>query len=161
MYGYTKYYSFSVPVNHDTAYTALEIKLGDASTTSFPLQSSIFVVPSMTAVQGSKVDFTVAVRMPAESSSSPTNTTTTTIQVSAPVRQQGTLAPKTATHGTDPKLGTAMHAAPGYQLWEGSVDLGAAVVTGAVAVSAAGTAPGPEGGVVRDVLYLSAGVAGW
>lgn len=160
MYGYTKYYSFSIPVNHDTAYTALEIRRGEASTASFPLQSSIFVVPSMTAVRGSKVDFTVAVRTAGESSSSPANTTTT-IQVSAPVRQQGTLAPKIATHDADPKPGSAVHAAPGYQLWEGSVDLGAAVVTGAVAVSAAAAAADPEGGVVRDVLYLSAGVAGW
>lgn len=50
---------------------------------------------------------------------------------------------------------------PGYRLREGSVDLGAPA-TGAVAVSVEVAAGGPEGsGVVRDVLYVDAGVAGW
>lgn len=151
VHGYTKYYSFSVPVHHAVTYTALEVESGAASPTSFPLQNDIFVVPSETAADGPKVDFTVAVRTAA---SRPPRVD---ITISAPVRQQGTLAPKVARREVaDAKPGGAL-SVPGYQLWEGSVDLGAPP-TGAVAVVASA---GLEGGVVRDVLYLSAGVAGW
>lgn len=148
MYGNTSYYSFSVPVHQDTSYTSLEISLDGAAPASFPLQNSVFVVPSMTAVQGSQVAFTVAIR----TTDSPVD-----INISAPARQQGTLAPKVTSHDADAKPGAVV---PGYQLWQGSVDLGGAlVVTGAVSVSAAAEVGG--GGVVHDVLYLSAGVAGW
>lgn len=149
VYGQTKYYSFSVPVHQDTSYTALEVRRDGAAPTSFPLQNSIFVLPSRTAVEGSKVNFTVAARTTGQPS------LPVDITISAPVRQQGTLAPKVTTHHADARPGAAL---AGYQLWEGSVDLGGAPVTGAVSVSAAAEV---NGGAVHDVLYLSAGVAGW
>lgn len=152
VYGNTSYYSFSSPVGQDKAYTALEIRQEGSSTpTSFPLQSDIFVVPSKTSVEGSKVTFTVATRTAGEPSSSPPEVT-----ISAPVRQQGTLAPKVIRYKTDVQPTTTI-TSPGYQFWEGSVDLDA-VATGAVAVAAASMS---EAGEVHDVLYLSAGVAGW
>lgn len=138
------------------AYTALEVEGGSDSRMSFPLQNNILVVPSMTAVEGNKVDFAVAVRTTSGQSSSPP----VDIVISAPVRQQGTLAPKVTRHKAVPRPGTAV-VVPGYQLWEGSVNLGDASVTGAVAVGAAATESQSEGVVVHDVLYLSAGVAGW
>ncbi|KAK7699457.1 hypothetical protein SLS64_011595 [Diaporthe eres] len=150
VYGNTSYYSFSLPVHQDTSYTSLEISRDGAAPTSFPLQNSMFVVPSMTAVQGSEVVFTVAARTTGQPPSH------VDVIISAPVRQQGTLAPKVTSHDTDAKPGAVV---PGYQLWEGSIDLGGAlVVTGAVSVSAAAEV---GGGMVHDVLYLSAGVAGW
>lgn len=149
VYGYTKYYSFAVPVHQDTSYTALEISRDGAAPTSFPLQNNIFVLPSRTAVEGSRVDFTVAARTTGQPSSA------VNIIISAPVRQQGTLAPKITTHHADARPGAVVL---GYQLWEGSADLGDAPVTGAVSVSVAAEV---DGGVVHDVLYLSAGVAGW
>lgn len=152
VYGYTRYYSFSLPVHQDKAYTALEVERDAASQASFQLQNDVFVVPSRTAVEGSKAGFTVAARTAADGGSS---SGTVDVGISAPARQQGTLAPKVTVHGADAKQGAAV---PGYQLWEGSVDLGAPV-TGAVAVSAAAGTNG--GDVVRDVLYVSAGVAGW
>lgn len=135
-----------------TSYTSLEISRDGAAPTSFSLQNSIFVVPSMTAVQGSQVAFTVAARTTGQPPSH------VDVVISAPVRQQGTLAPKVTSHDTDAKPGAVV---PRYQLWQGAVDLGggALVVTGAVSVSAAAQVGG--GGVVHDVLYLSAGVAGW
>lgn len=150
VYGRTRYYSFSVPVHQDPSYTALEISRDGAAPTSFPLQNSIFVVPSMTTVQGSEVGFTVAARVTGQPAPR------VDVIISAPVRQQGTLAPKMTSHNADARPGAAV---PGYQLWEGSVDLGDALVTGAVSVSAELELEG--GGVVRDVLYLGAGVAGW
>lgn len=156
VYGNTSYYSFSSSVRQDAALTALEIKQDGSSTpTSFPLQSDIFVVPSKTSVDGLKVTFTIATRA-AGGSSSPLSSSPPEIIVSAPLRQQGTLAPKTVGHKADAEPATTITASR-YQFWEGSVDLGAPT-TGAVAVLAAGTA---DGGEVHDVLYLSAGVAGW
>lgn len=150
MYGHTTYYSFSVPVSQDTSYTTLEVSQSGASPTSFPLQNEILVLPSRTTVEGSNVSFTVATRNTGQPPPSPVD-----IIVSVPVRQQGTLAPKVTTHNADAKPGAVVS---GYQLWEGSADLGDGLVTGAVSVSAAAEV---EGGVVQDVLYLSAGVAGW
>ncbi|KAG6355115.1 hypothetical protein INS49_004196 [Diaporthe citri] len=147
VYGQTRYYSFSVPVHQDTSYTTLEISRDGAAPAPFPLQNDVFVVPSMTAVEGNKVGFAVAVRA--------TDYSPVDINVSAPARQQGTLAPKVTSHDAGARPGAVV---PGYRLWEGSVDLGDASVTGAVSVSVAAEV---EGGVVRDVLYLSAGVAGW
>lgn len=156
VYGNTSYYSFSSPVHQDKAYTALEIKQeGNSTLASFPLQSDIFVVPSKTSMEGSKVTFTVAIRTAGEPSS-PSSSSPPEITISAPSRQQGTLAPKSIRYKADVRPATTI-AASGYQFWEGSVDLDAPT-TGAVAVLAAGTA---EGGEVHDVLYLSAGVAGW
>lgn len=149
MYGHTTYYSFSVPVGQDTSYTALEVSQSGASPTSFPLQNDVFVLPSRTTVEGSNVNFTVATRNTGQPPS-PVD-----IIVSVPVRQQGTLSPKVTSHNAEAKPGSV---ALGYQLWEGSVDLGAGLVTGAVSVSAAAEV---QGGVVQDVLYLGAGVAGW
>lgn len=149
VYGQTKYYSFSIPVQQDTSYTKLEIRRDDAAPTSFPLQSNIFVLPSRTAVEGSMVNFTVAARTTGQPSSA------VNIIISAPVRQQGTLAPKITTHHADARPGAVV---PGYQLWEGSVDLGDAPITGAVSVSVAAEV---DSVVVQDVLYLSAGIAGW
>lgn len=153
MYGSTSYYSFSAPAGQDTSYSALEVEQGAGTRVSFPLQNTIFAVPSMTAAEGSTVRFAVAERTTAASGSSqPVD-----VLVSAPVRQQGTLAPRVTRHRVEVVAG-AVHV-PGYRLWEGSVDLGAPT-TGAVAVSAA--AGGPDGGgAVRDVLYVGAGVAGW
>lgn len=151
MYGLTSYYSFTAAVRQDVTYTALEASQGGAPPrASFPLQSSIFVVPSKTSLEGSRTNFALAAR----SASSRVE-----VNVSAPVRQQGTLAPRITTQTADVRPVTnSVLIAPGYQLWEGSVDLGA-VATGAVAVAV--TAVGEDGEVIRDVLYLSAGAAGW
>ncbi|POS78989.1 hypothetical protein DHEL01_v202619 [Diaporthe helianthi] len=159
VYGHTSYYSLSATPRQDAAYTALEITLGGAqasSPTSFPLQSTLFVVPSKTSLQeGSKViNFTVAAM-------STTSSSPVAVSISAPVRQPGTLAPRITRHDAAvvESDNTASGIPPrGYRFWEGSVDVGA-VVTGAVAVAV--TAMDDGGGVVHDVLYLSAGVAGW
>lgn len=149
VYGQTKYFSFSVPLHQGTSYTALEIGHDEAAPTSFPLQNNVFVLPGKTAVEGSTLNFTMAARTTGQPPSS------VDIIISAPVRQQGTLAPKITTHHTDARPGAVV---TGYQLWEGSADLGDAPVTGAVSV---GVAAEVNGVVVSDVLYLAAGVAGW
>lgn len=159
MYGLTRYYSFSLPAHQDVTYAALNISRGGSPAASFPLQNDIFVVPSMTATEGSTVvDFAVAVRTTTIAAGQPSSTAPAPdITISAPVKQQGTLAPRIARQKAGAQPGTAV--VPGYQLWKGSVDL-ASPATGAVSVSAAaGVLQG--GGAVRDVLYISAGVAGW
>lgn len=152
VHGTTQYYSFSLPADQNNTYTTLRIDWGAASPTSFSLQNDIFVVPSQTTINGTKVDITVAIR-PGQASS-PAD-----VVVTAPVRQQGTLAPKITEHDVE-LAETGTTGSGGYQLWTGSADLGTTItsVTGAVGVSidVAG-----EGGTVRDVLYLSAGVAAW
>lgn len=150
VYGSTSYYSFPAPVAlQDKTYTALEVERGADPRLSFPLQNNVFVVPSMTAAEGSGMRFAVAERTAAAGGSSQP----VEVLVSAPVRQQGTLAPRVTRHRVDVVAGAVD--VPGYRLWEGSVDLGAPT-TGAVAVSVT-TAGEPEG----DVLYVDAGVAGW
>lgn len=161
MYGLTRYYSFSLPAHQDVTYAALNISRRGSPAASFPLQNDIFVVPSMTATEGSTVvNFAVAVRTTTIAAGQPSSTAPALdITVSAPARQQGTLAPKIARNKADAQPGTAV--VPGYQLWQGSVNL-AAPVTGAVSVSVSAAADELQGGgVVRDVLYVSAGVAGW
>ncbi|KAG8162501.1 hypothetical protein KVR01_008266 [Diaporthe batatas] len=152
VYGQTIYYSFSAAVRQDVAYTALEVSQDGAccSQISFPLQSSIFVVPNKTSVEGSRVDFALAAK---------SDLSSVKVNVSAPARQQGTLAPKITRYTADVRRATSSALiVPGYQVWEGSVDLGAPP-TGAVAVAV--TAMDEGGEAVRDVLYLSAGAAGW
>lgn len=154
VYGDISYYSISAPAGQDKTYTALEVEHDGESRASFPLQNAVFVVPSMTAAEGSAVRFAVAERTTvAGGLSQPME-----VLVSAPARQQGTLAPRVTR--IKAAVAAAAVAVPGYRLWEGSVELGAPT-TGAVAVSVT-TAGGPGGdGVVRDVLYVDAGVAGW
>ncbi|KAK2596582.1 hypothetical protein N8I77_013463 [Diaporthe amygdali] len=146
VYGNTTYYSLSIPVDQDKAYTALKVGGIGAPPTTFPVQNDVFMVPSQTTIEGMKVNITVAAR-PGQLSSA------AEVAISAPVRQQGTLAPKITKHSL--RLQGAGIQEPGYQLWTGSIDLGVAV-TGAVGMSV-----DDGGGAVRDVLYLSAGVAGW
>lgn len=151
MYGSTSYYSLTATVRHDAAYTTLEVNPGGApSRASFPLQNNIFVVPSKTSAEGSRADFALAAR---------SAYSRLEVNISAPIRQQGTLAPLIKTHRADaqPATNPAL-IVPGYQLWEGSVDLGAPA-TGAVTVAVAAT--NEDGEVALDALYLSAGVAGW
>lgn len=149
VYGQTSYYSFSVLVHQNTSYTSLEVSRSGASPASFPLQNDIFVLPGRTTAEGSNVNFTVASRKTSQPPPA------VDVIISAPSRQQGTLAPKVTTHNAEAKPRAVV---PGYQLWEGSLGLGDALVTGAVSVSVAAEV---EGGVARDILYLSAGVAGW
>lgn len=149
VYGNTTYYSFLFPVAADKAYTALKVGRDGAPPSSFPLQNDMFVVPSRTAVQGTRVDVTVAAR-PGRLSH-PAGAV-----VSAPTRQQGTLAPRITRYNVGLDAGATE--VSGYQLWEGSIGLGSPS-TGAVGVSVGGGGGG--GGVVDDVLYLGAEVAGW
>jgi hypothetical protein len=160
VYGQTNYFSFSTTVRQGVAYTTLEtIQGGDTSSrASFQLQSDVFVVPSMTTVRGPMINFTVAARMAGGDRVS----SQVQVSISAPMRQQGTLAPKIARYdNADVKLVPPSAVTHAYQLWEGSLDLGAPV-TGAIAVTATGaSSTGAGGDVVRDVLYLSGGAAGW
>ncbi|KAI3399127.1 hypothetical protein diail_7706 [Diaporthe ilicicola] len=151
VYGNTTYYPFSFPVVRGGGETCAALKIGRAGGAPpeyFPLQSDIFVVPSRTAVEGERVHVTVAARL--GQVSSPVE-----VVISAPLRQQGTLAPRITRHSMRLADAGTAEAGPGYQLWEGSMELGAPAA-GAVGVSAGG-----GGGVARDVLYLGAGAAGW
>lgn len=87
VYGDTSYYFFSAPARQDTTYSALEVEIGGATRASFPLQNTVFVVPSMTAAEESAVRFAVAERTTAAGRSSPR--APVEVLVSAPVRQQG------------------------------------------------------------------------
>lgn len=129
-------------------YTSFRVFGSGFETQTYPIQSNLFVVPSMTASTRTLVNITIVAKPKQLPSSN-------SVTVVAPIGQEGTLGPKIVQKSVDISLTNFdKFAQVGYQVWQGSVDLGSPV-TGAMNVKVES-----EGGV-RDVLYLDGGVAGW
>jgi hypothetical protein len=105
---------------------------------------AVFVVPSKSGVVGSVVNMTVATL--------PGNLADWRVAVAAPVGQMGTLGPKIIRTGVD--MAKLPGLRDGYEIWQGSVDLGQSS-TGAISVYVS------TGRLIVDTLMLDAGVAGW
>lgn len=144
VYGTTRYYAFAETLGQNTSYASIYVTGSGAHT--FEVSNTAFVVPSMTQMNGSLLDITIATRMPISS---------ITVDVSAPTGQRGTIAPRIVRQGVSVAK-TTQTTVSGYQLWHASLELGLQL-SGAVAVKA--VANGPD--QVEDVLYLSSGAAGW
>lgn len=142
VHGTTEYYAFFETLNKNTSYASIDVT--DSEDDTFQVQNRVFVVPSMTQINGSLLDITIASKDP---------TASITVDVTAPTGQQGTIGPKITRQGSSVSK-AAQATGSGYQLWQTSVDLGLQV-TGAVAVNAVAN------GHVEDVFYLNPGVAGW
>lgn len=142
VYGTTEYYAFLETLDQSASY--IEIHVSGSDNHTVHVQNRVFVVPSMTQINGSLLEVTVACQDSALSIH---------VDVAAPTGQHGSLGPRIDRRGIGATRATHV-AVPGYDLWQASLDLGVQV-TGAVAINAV------AGGRVEDVLYLNSGVAGW
>lgn len=105
----------------------------------------MFVIPSLTQLNGSVLDVTIASKGP---------TSSITVELTIPTGQQGTLGPKIVRQEVSVEKVPQGTTGSVYETWQASVDLGLQA-TGAVAVKAFAD------GDLKDVLYLSSGAAGW
>ena len=124
IFGTTAFYPFATKVINAGSFTHFSVT-SHGSHTTFPVQTSAFVVPSLTSVSSTSttiLNFTVATR----SRGAPT------VKVQVPVGQQGTLGPAIKTFNNAVVNNAGMKA--GYDLWAGSVDVGA-LATGVLSVA--------------------------
>jgi len=123
VFGNTSYFPFSTAISDGEFHSFTVVGKGVAPI-QFQVQTVAFVVPSLTTLKtgtSTSVQFTVAVlsnRVPS-------------VTISAPIPQMGTLGPAIATF--DNVAVTKAGTKAGYNLWHGSVDIGA-LTTGAVTV---------------------------
>lgn len=142
VYGTTEYYAFAEILDQNTSYSSICITGFEDQT--FEIQNTVFVVPSLTQLNGSLLDITIASKSP---------TSLITVEVKIPTGQQGTLGPQIINQEVSVDK-MAQETDSSYQLWQASVDLGLQI-TGALTINAFAD------GKLEDVLYLSAGVAAW
>ncbi|PMD54073.1 heme peroxidase [Hyaloscypha bicolor E] len=124
IFGTTAFYPFATKVIDAGSFAHFSVT-GHGSHITFPVQTSAFVVPSLTSVSSTSttiLNFTVATR----------SRVAPTVKVQVPVGQQGTLGPAIKTFDNVAVNNTGRKA--GYELWAGSVDVGA-LATGALSVA--------------------------
>jgi hypothetical protein len=124
IFGTTAFYPFATKVIDAGSFAHFSVT-GHGSHITFPVQTSAFVVPSLTSVSSTSttiLNFTVATR----------SRVAPTVQVQVPVGQQGTLGPAIKTFDNVAVNNAGKKA--GYELWAGSVDVGA-LATGALSVA--------------------------
>ncbi|KAE9370808.1 heme peroxidase [Stipitochalara longipes BDJ] len=119
VFGSTTFYPFTTPIPHPETFTHFSI-----GPHTFAVQTTTFIVPSLTSLtttSSTSLNFTIATNAPR----SPT------VNVQVPVGQQGTLGPAIKTFANVAVKSVGKKA--GYELWGGSVDVGA-LATGALSV---------------------------
>jgi hypothetical protein len=126
IFGTTTFYPFTTQIPDPSLFTHFSISNHGALTT-FPVQTSAFVVPSLTSrtttsSSSTALNFTVATRF----------TKGPTVNVQVPVPQQGTLGPAIKTF--DNVAVDSVGRKAGYVLWAGSVDVGS-LAAGALSVA--------------------------
>jgi hypothetical protein len=146
VFGRTIYFPFSLAGAILRNATSFSVTGASISDHVFQYDSRVFIVPSLTALEGSTIIATVAVP--------PSQTCEDlTLKVSAPLTQQGTLAPKMS------EMTVKLQGATGgdindYRFCRGVGGLGG-VPTGLVTVKAL------LGGEIADTLLVNGGNAGW
>ncbi|RYN34361.1 hypothetical protein AA0118_g11524 [Alternaria tenuissima] len=145
IYGTTSYFPFSLsgPTIRDA--TSFLVYGPGISESTFPITSQAFFVPSLTALEGSSINVTIAIT---ESKSC----SDLAVRLAAPFVQHDTLAPKM--HETSIAVGKATTVLDDYTLCHGLTVL-QDVPTGLVGAEAL------IGGEVLDTLMVNGGMAGW
>lgn len=145
IYGTTSYFPFSLsgPTIRDA--TSFLVYGPGISESTFPITSQAFFVPSLTALEGSSINVTIAIT---ESKSC----SDLAVRLAAPFVQHDTLAPKM--HETSIAVGKATAVLDDYTLCHGLTVL-QDVPTGLVGAEAL------IGGEVLDTLMVNGGMAGW
>jgi hypothetical protein len=142
-YGTTTYFYFSVPGQAIRNATSFSI-----GSQSFPIDSKIFIVPSLTTMSDRTINLTIATLASASCDN-------LVVQIAAPFPQAGSLAPKISVKELGPE--TLLHTAElvdEYAFCEGSWQLDR-FSTGAIIVKVL------TEGKVLDSLIVDRGVAGW
>lgn len=140
-YGITSYFPFSL-AGFDPQSTRFVVSGPGIQSETFAVQTNAFVVPSLTTAAGRVINASIAVLADFAPYS---------VQLSAPVPQQGTLGPKIVE--TSMAMAGAGQTA-GFGLWQGAVMLDQ-TPTGLVGVKIM------RDGDVVDMLMVNAGAAGW
>jgi hypothetical protein len=133
VFGITTFYPFTTKISDPDSFTHFTI-LSQGTHLTFPVQTSAFVVPSLTTVSSTTttaLNFTIATKSSGGWRLG-RRSTTPTVKVQVPVGQQGTLGP--AIKMFDSVAVTTAGNKAGYELWAGAVDVGA-LRTGALSVT--------------------------
>ncbi|EMD90967.1 hypothetical protein COCC4DRAFT_194578 [Bipolaris maydis ATCC 48331] len=143
-YGTTTYFPFSVSGPSIRNATSFSVS-GAGIQQEFWISSQIFVVQSLTALDGKAVNAVVAV-------SAPSSCEDIHVRIAAPFTQPGTLAPKV----TEKDIGVSAlpETLDGYMLCSGNLILDD-VPTGLLTIKAL------QGGTLVDTLLVDGGKAGW
>lgn len=134
VFGVTTFFPFDISIDDPEAFQSFTVE-GQGPAKTFAVQSSAFVVPSITSSTSNtttSVNFTIAVFSPSYAKRLFSRGSTPTVSVQAPVGQMGTLGPAISTFSNVAvsKGGSKS----GYTLWSGLVDAGNNV-TGPVSVA--------------------------
>ncbi|KAK8055732.1 hypothetical protein PG993_000959 [Apiospora rasikravindrae] len=144
----TYFYPFAIPGSAIADATSFTVAGDSLTAQTFPItrQGQPFLVPRMSTATGSSTSFTVA------SAADSGLEEGMTVEVTAPVEQPLTLAPKVVTAVVN--LTMTEDVKPGFRFWKGSYDVHQQV-TGAIGLTLT------QGGEALDHLLLGAGLAGW
>jgi hypothetical protein len=134
----TSFFPVSIPVLDPTTFYAFIVGV-DGLEHVYPVQAHSFVVPSPTFIvstnTSSVVNLTVAVLAPTYTRAL-SSRSTPIVAIRAPVGQMGTLGPAIKVIDNIPVTYAGLTA--GYNLWEGTVDIGT-LVTGPLEVALLGS----------------------
>lgn len=129
IFGTTTFYPFATKITSPDTFTHFTVTSHGTHIT-FPVQTSAFVVPSLTSKTTSlttSLNFTIATR-----SSKKRYTSAPTVKIQVPIPQQGTLGPAIKNFDNVPTSNLGRKA--GYELWAASVEVGA-LATGSMSVA--------------------------
>ncbi|RFU30513.1 hypothetical protein B7463_g5832, partial [Scytalidium lignicola] len=133
VFGTLSFYSFAVALQDPESFDTFTISGSDIESHTFKTQAKMFIVPSLTFTTSTTSSTTINVAVAALKSTRGFNEPSIYVVVSAPVPQQGTLAPKIqnwkVTMTNSKSVGK-------YNISKGSVNL-ETIVTGAVTVDIA------------------------
>jgi hypothetical protein len=138
VFGVASFFPFSLPVSDPTTFYAFTVGV-DGLEHTYPVQAHGFVVPSLTFIvstnTSSVVNLTVAILAPTYKWD-PSSRSTPIVTIKAPVGQMGTLGPAIKVIDNIPVTHAGLTA--GYNLWEGTLDIGT-LVTGPLEVALLGS----------------------
>ncbi|KAF8850584.1 heme peroxidase [Acephala macrosclerotiorum] len=124
VFGVTTFFPFNIGITNQNSFHSFTV-LGPGPAKTFAVQSSTFVIPSLslsTSETTTLVNFTVAISSQSYQKRLFSRGSTPTVSVQAPVGQMGTLGPAISTFSNVAMSEVGSKA--GYTLWSGSVNIG-------------------------------------
>ncbi|KAI1753198.1 heme peroxidase [Xylaria castorea] len=144
VFGETQFASFVIDHSKIGGSSSFSIVIGGLEAETFNIQDDYSIVPSLSTVNGTSVEMTVAVKKGANGSG-------LSARITVPTAQPLTLGPKTSV--AEIKLQKIPGGPSGFVLWHGNADI--EQPTGAVSIRLM------RDGETLDTLLLDDGVAGW
>ncbi|KAI0192223.1 heme peroxidase [Xylaria flabelliformis] len=144
VFGETQFAPFMIDHARIGASSSFSIGAGGLAAETFNIQDSYFIIPSLSTVNGTSVEMTIAAKKGANDSG-------LSARITVPTAQPLTLGPKSSL--VEIKLHRLSGGPSGFVLWRGNTDI--EQPTGAVSIRLI------RDGETLDTLLLDGGVAGW